>query len=276
MLLIENLSVEMGGRQLLNGISLDLKSGKCLCIIGESGSGKTTLLRAMQGLVPITNGQIHFNPSMDKEDPKQNRSLKFSTGNRLFGLPGVSWIMQNPLAALNPRQRIGQAIAESLHHARLDKKKERELVSQVLAEVELSADLANRYPAQLSLGQAQRACIARAIISRPRMILFDEPLSALDAVVQKQIARTIHAIQRTHGLTYIFVTHDLGFARTYADEVLVLKRGQVEAYQQVSDFFASPTSVYGAELIHAAETLGSLEPQRQTAGRARQKSEVLT
>lgn len=109
------------------------------------------------------------------------------------------------------------------------------------------------------MGQAQRACLARALIARPDLIFFDEPLSALDAIVQKQVALTMSRIQRRYGISYVIVTHDLGFAAAYADWVLVLRRGRVEASQAAPDFFSAPDSAYCKELIEAAEVLGELD-----------------
>ena len=172
--------------------------------------------------------------------------------------------MQNPLSALNPQQKIGEAVGEGLYHRHLGKEKRETLVAQALSEVKLPQTMIHRYPQQISVGQAQRVCIARALISRPKLILFDEPLSALDAVVQKQIGRTIEAIKSRHHLSYIFVTHDLGFARAYADKILLLRKGAIEAYQSAQDFFKEPSSAYGAELIEAAHILGALLPSAST------------
>ena len=251
MLTVDSLSIDVGSRRLLNNVSFSLKTGECLCIVGESGSGKTTLLKSVLGLMPFSTGQINY------QIAEENYQL--SPGQRYLGLPGVSWVMQNPLAALNPLQSVGRAVAESLYHKTLSKQQKADLVTAAFREVELSPELANRLPSQLSVGQAQRVCIARALICRPEVIVFDEPLSALDAVVQKQIARVIDEIKTTHRLSYLFVTHDLGFAHAYADKILLLRNGCIAAYQPVEAFFSAPASDYGAELIEAARILGSLD-----------------
>lgn len=254
MLTVRSLCVDTKNARLLDRISFQLASGECLCIIGESGSGKTTLLKGLQGMMPIADGSIHHGLTAD------GTAHVYRPGHTYRGLPGASWVMQNPVAALNPHQTIGNAILEGLYRAKVSKIEQQDRLQAALREVELPENLILRKPAQISLGQAQRVCIARALISRPKMIMFDEPLSALDAVVQKQIARVIDRIRRTHGPGYLFVTHDLGFARAYADKILLLRNGQMEACQSADDFFANPASAYGAELIEAATILGTLAP----------------
>lgn len=251
MLTVSSLSVDVTDLRLLDKVSFNLKLGESLCVVGESGAGKSTLLKAMLGIMPFSEGRIRF--QSDDVD------LDYKPGANYTGLPGVSWVMQNPLAALNPLQRVGDAVAESLYYQKLSQKEQAELVTSAFREVELSPELANRKPTELSLGQAQRVCIARALISRPKLIIFDEPLSALDAVVQKQVARVIDQIQARHQLSYLFVSHDLGFASAYADDILLLREGQVEAYQPADLFFTKPASEYGADLIEAAQILGTLE-----------------
>ncbi|MCT4657255.1 MAG: dipeptide/oligopeptide/nickel ABC transporter ATP-binding protein [Cohaesibacter sp.] len=253
MLTVNSLCVEAHNTLLLDHINFSLDTGECLCVIGESGSGKTTLLKSLQGIMPISGGSIRHGLTHD------GAVHVYQTGHNYLGLPGVSWVMQNPIAALNPHQTVGDAILEGLYRAGFSKSERQARLLSSLEEVELPKELITRKPSQLSLGQAQRVCIARALISRPKMIIFDEPLSALDAVVQKQIARVIDDIRHAHGLSYLFVTHDLGFARAYADRILLLRNGKMEACQEVDDFFSNPASSYGAELIHAAAILGALE-----------------
>lgn len=254
MLSAQSLCVDAGERRLLDDVSFSLDTGECLCIIGESGSGKTTLLKSLQGLMPFSQGSVRHTIAGSSVEhlyqPKQS----------YFGLPDVSWVMQNPAAALNPFQTVGKAILEGLYRSGLPQAEKQTRLIEVMGDVELSPELINRKPTQISLGQAQRVCIARALISCPQILIFDEPLSALDAVVQKQIARVIDDICQSQQLSTLFVTHDLGFARAYADKILLLRAGKVEAYQPVDAFFANPASAYGAELIEAATILGALEP----------------
>lgn len=244
MLEVDNLNVQIGAERLLENVSFKLDHGKVLCIVGESGAGKSTLLKALQGFMPATWDRFLCNGS-----PR---------GSEL-GLPGTRWVMQDPLEALNPLRSLGQSIGESLHRERLSKRDTKEAVLAALAEVELGPELYNRRPAQVSLGQAQRACIARALVARPRLVVFDEPLSALDAIVQKNVARQMAALCNRTGAASLIVTHDMGFAAAYADDILVLHHGHVAAYQKRDAFFEAPASSYAASLIDAARTLGALE-----------------
>lgn len=221
-----------------------------LCVIGESGAGKSTLLKALQGLIPGRCQRFEFVPAQIDTKGIMPDGL---------GLPKSRWVMQDPLAALNPRQTLGKSIAESLHRHRLSASDLEVAVLNALDRVELAPEIYVRLPAQVSLGQAQRACLARALIAEPELVFFDEPLSALDALVQKKIAYRIDVLRRETQMTSIVVTHDIGFASTYADQILVLRHGRVEAYQSRADFFASPSSTYARELIAAAKALGSLE-----------------
>ena len=256
MLVVNSLTVETEQRCLLDNVSFHLAKGESLCIVGESGSGKTTLLKALLGLMPISQGYIDFNSLAGHFQRTSTQST--------IGLPSVSWVMQNPLAALNPLQDVGVSITEGLYSTRLGKAQQQVRLEEAFSQVQLSMSLAQRTPTELSIGQAQRVCIARALISRPELIFFDESLSALDGVVQKQIGQVIDEIKHSQGLSYIFVTHDLGFAKAYADKILLLKAGKVAAYQSVDAFFNAPNSEYAQGLIDAAVMLGAIEQTPQT------------
>lgn len=251
MLSVTNLSVQQGNRLLLREVSFTLQPGKVLCVVGESGAGKSTLLKALQGLMPAQCQDFSFAPSGCEPITRLPDAAR-------AGLPHSRWVMQDPLAALNPRRSLGASIAESLHHSELAADAVKSAVLQALAEVELPPAFYHRLPGQVSLGQAQRACLARALIARPKLVIFDEPLSALDALVQKKIALRMEQLRRQLGISYLIVTHDLGFAEAYADEVLVLQQGQMADYQSKSAFFAAPKPPYAASLVAAAYSLGSL------------------
>ncbi len=250
MLQLDQITVCIGGTMLLNDVSFSIGTGEMLCVVGESGAGKSTLLKALQGFVPATCRSLRFAPS----DIRISGAVP-----RNFRLPQTRWVMQDPLAALNPRLTLGSSIGESLHTRKLTTQARKAAVMDALAEVELGAEFSTRLPGQVSLGQAQRACLARALIARPKLIFFDEPLSALDALVQKKIAQQMDALRRKTGTTFLVVTHDLGFAATYADKILVLRNGEVEASQSRNAFFANPGSPYAANLIEAARSLGTLD-----------------
>ncbi|WFE91934.1 dipeptide/oligopeptide/nickel ABC transporter ATP-binding protein [Roseibium porphyridii] len=252
MLRVEKLQLQLHGKSILEEVSFDLPRGQTLCVVGESGSGKSSLLRAVNGLMPATFDSLMFRP---KNGP--SISLKEYWKGRV-GLPGSRWVMQDPLSALNPKLPLGLSIGESVFAQKLKPLELKAAISAALADVELPAEMAKRRPAQVSMGQAQRACLARALIARPDLIFFDEPLSALDAIVQKQIAATMKRIQTRFDITFVIVTHDLGFAAAYADHMLVLRGGKVEANQSAEMFFQAPESDYCRELIAAAHELGGL------------------
>ncbi|MEM9317121.1 MAG: dipeptide/oligopeptide/nickel ABC transporter ATP-binding protein [Pseudomonadota bacterium] len=228
---LDGLSVELGRKTLLADVSFSLERGEMLCVIGESGAGKSTLLKALQGLMPGRCRRFRFAPAgIDTTEAMPDT----------IGLPRSRWVMQDPLAALNPRQSLGLSIAESLHRRRAQVHDIKAEVLEALERVELGPEFYDRLPGQVSLGQAQRACLARAMIAKPELLFFDEPLSALDALVQKKIAYRMDVLRRETRMTCITVTHDIGFAASYADQILVLKDGRVEAYQPRDAFFAAP------------------------------------
>lgn len=242
----------MRGKTILEEVSFVLKQGQTLCIAGESGSGKSSLLRAVNGLMPARFDSLTFRPKSG------NPVIRKGHWQGAAGLPGSRWVMQDPISALNPKLPLGVSIGESVFAQKLTSRELRTAVATALGDVELPREMATRRPAQVSMGQAQRACLARALIARPDLVFFDEPLSALDAIVQKQIAATMRRIQTRFDITFVIVTHDLGFAAAYADHMIVLREGKVEANQPVSSFFEAPESEYCQDLIQAAHELGGL------------------
>ncbi len=253
MLSVDRLSIAIDGHFILDDVSFSLQMGKTLCISGESGSGKSSLLKALNGLMPARFEQLTFRPQTGSAILQKGRWLGGP------GLSGSRWVMQDPIAALNPKLPLGVSIGESVFSKNMSRAEHDDAVAAALVDVELPRELAMRKPSEVSMGQAQRACLARALIARPELIFFDEPLSALDAIVQKQIAATMKRIQQRYGITFVIVTHDLGFAAAFADQMLVLCNGKVEAYQPASSFFQNPTSRYCRDLIQAARDLGSLQ-----------------
>ncbi|MBM7068819.1 ABC transporter ATP-binding protein [Actibacterium sp. 188UL27-1] len=255
MLSVDNLTVRTQGKTLVQGVSLTVQPGQMLCIIGESGAGKSTVIKALQGLMPGTCDHFRFDPI--------GLDLKGALPD-MVGLPNTRWVMQDPLAALDPRFRLGRSVAESLHRLNLPVDERLSRVKSALETVELGPEFADRFPTEVSMGQAQRACLARAMIAEPRLIFFDEPLSALDALVQKKIARRMDELRRQTGMAYVVVTHDLGFAATYADHIILLRQGHMEASQTREAFFIRPANAYARALIDAARNLGAL-PESQVA-----------
>jgi len=231
-------SVRRGQSLTLDNVSLSLSPGRTIAVVGESGAGKSTLIAAVLGLVKLAHGSILWNGGPVRDCR-----------------PAL--LMQEPRAAFNPALRLRRSVMEplvatgnTLPDNRLD---------QLCQRLELSTDLLDRRPAQVSIGQAQRIGILRALIAAPPLILFDEPLSALDAVTQKRTARLIADLQAEHGFAALIVTHDLGYAAAYGDDIAVLRAGRIEEITPAANFCSAPSTDYGCVLRDAAIALGALE-----------------
>lgn len=235
-------------REVLRGIDLDIDSGQTLAILGESGAGKSTLLKALLGLVPLRSGEVSWRgqtvlPRLRTQPAWPSREC--------------SLVMQEPRAALNPRMTLLDSVREPLRAKGLPLSPP--FLNSLLQALELDRALLNRTPRQISIGQAQRMCIARALISRPSLVLFDEPLSALDAATQKHTARLMARLQQELNLTYLVVTHDLGYAAAYATHVAVMKQGRFVESRPADAFFSAPHTEYGQALVASSVAIGSLE-----------------
>lgn len=238
MLSVSNLIVKRGKRVTLQDISLSLPAGKTLAVVGESGAGKSTLIAAILGLLKPASGTIAWN-------------------GQLARAARPALVMQEPRAAFNPVLSLRRSVMEPIVARGIALPKGR--LERLCAGLELSLGLLERRPNQVSIGQAQRAGILRALIASPPLVLFDEPLSALDAVTQKHTARLISDLQAEEGFAALIVTHDLGYAVAHADWIAVLKSGRIEEVAEARTFASNPQSAYCRTLRDAAIALGSLE-----------------
>lgn len=238
MLTIDNITVRRGKRKILSDISLTATAGQTLAVIGESGTGKSTLVASILGLLPLERGTVTW----DGKPLAQGRA---------------ALVMQEPREAFNPALTLLRSVMEPLKARGLPLDPER--LNRLCQELEIDPAILNRPPFGVSIGQAQRVGILRALIAAPPLVIFDEPLSALDAVTQKHTARLISALQKEEGFTALIVTHDLGYAAAHADQVAVLKSGRVEEAGPSGQFFQNPQSAYGKTLVSAALSLGALE-----------------
>lgn len=238
MLEVRNIVVKRGPRVTLHDISLTLPAGQTLAVVGESGAGKSTLIAAILGLLKPSEGQITWNGA-----PTRNVRPVL--------------VMQEPRAAFNPVLSLRRSIMEPVVAKGIDVSDGR--LERLCAGLELPLDLLDRRPSEVSIGQAQRAGILRALIASPPLILFDEPLSALDAVTQKHTARLISDLQKEEGFAALIVTHDLGYAVAHGDQIAVLKAGRIEEIADAETFATSPQSAYCRTLRDAAIALGGLE-----------------
>lgn len=223
-------------------VSFDLNAGQCLGIVGESGSGKSTLARAIVGTIPSSGGNIMFEGhDLANMDPRQRRVHRRD----------VQMIFQDPLAALNPRMTVGEIIAEPLitHEPNTSRKEVKARVGQLMERVGLLPNLINRYPHEFSGGQCQRIGIARALILNPKLVICDEPVSALDVSVQAQVINLLMELQRDMGLSMIFIAHDLSVVKHISDRTLVLYLGRVMEMADSDKLTTAPEHPYSQALI---------------------------
>ncbi len=228
----------------INGISFDLAEGETLGIVGESGCGKSTLARAIIGLVKTDGGSILWH------------------GNELTGLSAkalrgkrreIQMIFQDPLASLNPRMTIGEIIAEPLktYFPKLKKSEIEAQVKEMMMKVGLLPNLINRYPHEFSGGQCQRIGIARALILKPKLVICDEPVSALDVSIQAQVVNLLKSLQKEMGLTLIFIAHDLAVVKHISDRVLVMYLGNAVELGRYNEVYDRPAHPYTQALMSA-------------------------
>jgi oligopeptide transport system ATP-binding protein len=203
----------------VGGVSFDLAPGEALGVVGESGSGKSTLARALIGTVPATGRILFEGQNLAAMSPEERRTHRRD----------IQMIFQDPLAALNPRMTVGDIIAEPLltHFPRTPRAEARKRVQELMERVGLLPNLVNRYPHEFSGGQCQRIGIARALILRPKLLICDEPVSALDVSVQAQVVNLLRELRRELGIAMIFIAHDLSVVRHISDRIMVMYLGRL-------------------------------------------------
>ncbi|MCL7996755.1 dipeptide ABC transporter ATP-binding protein [Brucella sp. 21LCYQ03] len=227
----------------VKGVSFKLEKGKTLAIVGESGCGKSTLARILTMIDPQTSGDLMIggkdvNIARDGLTPEMRQKVQI--------------VFQNPYGSLNPRQKIGDVLAEPLLlNTNMSAKERREKSMEMLLKVGLGKEHFNRYPHMFSGGQRQRIAIARALMLNPKLLILDEPVSALDLSVQAQVLNILSDLQEEFGLTYVFISHDLSVVRYIADEVMVMYFGEVVEYGTREEVFNNPQHDYTKKLFAA-------------------------
>ncbi len=230
--------------QAVNGVSFELKSGETLGIVGESGCGKSTLARAIISMVPAETGRVLWFGkdllALQKTEMRKHRKE-------------IQMIFQDPLASLNPRMTIGEIIAEPLktHYPKTSKADIKLRVEDVMNKVGLLENLINRYPHEFSGGQCQRIGIARALILKPKLIICDEPVSALDVSIQAQVINLLMDLQKEMDLTLIFIAHDLSIVKHISTKIMVLYMGNMVELAKSEDIYNHPRHPYTQALISA-------------------------
>lgn len=257
---VQNLRIEFPIRSLLgfkkrhfvavNNISFDVYRGETLGLVGESGCGKTTTGRAILGLTSGVSGSVKF----------EGREISQLKGEALQKLRcDLQVVFQDPYGSLNPRMSVGDAIAEPLivhsHQERFQRYRKsearKERVAYLLERVGLTKSAMRRYPHEFSGGQRQRICIARALALNPKLIIADEPVSALDVSVQAQVLNLLKEIQAEFGLTYIFISHDLGVVKFMSDRIMVMNKGEIVELGTAESIYTNPQQPYTQRLISA-------------------------
>jgi peptide/nickel transport system ATP-binding protein len=233
----------------LDDVDLDVRGGSALGVIGESGSGKSTLVRLMLGLDAPTEGMVEFDGrAVDAGAPA--RSLHWL--RRQTGI-----VFQDPYASLDPRMSLGRAVGEPLWALDLLESgaARRARVAETLADVGLEPDAAARYPHEFSGGQRQRIALARAVVHRPRLLVGDEPMSALDVTVRAQILELLAKLRERDGLTLVIVSHDIGVVQNLCDDVAVMKDGRVVEQGSTAAVLLHPHAEYTRRLLASIPSL---------------------
>ncbi|MDN3494549.1 ATP-binding cassette domain-containing protein [Planococcus sp. APC 4015] len=231
----------------LDDADLDVRQGSSVGIIGESGSGKSTLVRLLLALDTPTSGTVEFDgrPVDGRERARSLHWLRRETGI----------VFQDPYASLDPRMSVGRIIGEPLWALGIDGDR-RARVREVLGDVGLESDMAERFPHEFSGGQRQRIALARAIVHRPRLLVGDEPLSALDVTVRAQILALLADLRARDGLTLVMVSHDIGVVQNLCDEVVVMKDGRIVEEGPTEKVLLQPQVSYTRRLLASIPTIG--------------------
>jgi oligopeptide/dipeptide ABC transporter ATP-binding protein len=228
----------------VDGIDFSIDKDKVFALVGESGCGKSTVARLALKLMKPTSGEILF----------EGRDISALKGDSLKAFrKSVQIIFQDPFASLNPRRTVFDTISEPLKiHRIVDKKYFKDASAELLKKVGLGADVMNRYPHEFSGGQRQRICIARALAVNPKLIVADEPLSALDVSIQAQILNLLQRLREETKITFLFISHDLKIVHYFSDAVGVMYLGRIVEYAKTEDLFKNPMHPYTALLLSSA------------------------
>jgi peptide/nickel transport system ATP-binding protein len=251
------------GHHVIRDVSIDIRPGECVGLVGESGSGKTTLGRGILGLAPVTGGSIRF-------DGREIANADRATRRELSS--DIQVVFQDPYSSLNPSMTIEQILTEPMTVRRMPKDRARARVRELLDEVELPSDATDRKPREFSGGQRQRIAIARALALDPRLIVCDEPVSALDLSTQAKVLDLFLEIQEETGVAYLFISHDLAVVHYLSHRIAVMQGGRIVEWGDGEQVSNHPREPYTQRLMMAAPVP---DPDRQ-AERRRERKRLVT
>ncbi|MBS4751016.1 ABC transporter ATP-binding protein [Carnobacteriaceae bacterium zg-ZUI78] len=249
----------------VDGVNLDIEEGKTYGLVGESGSGKSTIGKAIIGLEKITSGKIYYNG----EDITKQVKKRTSEYNR-----NVQMIFQDSLSSFNPKKRIQDILSEPLRNfEKLSPDEERRRILELLDIIGFTEDILTKYPHEFSGGQRQRIGVARAIASKPKLVIADEPVSALDLSVQAQVLNYMKRIQDEYGIAYLFISHDLGVVKHMSDDLAIMYRGRFVEYGNKKDIYENPKHIYTQRLLSAIPSVNPNSAEENKMKRLKVESE---
>ncbi len=231
----------------VQGFDLQVEEGDAWGIVGESGCGKSTLAKMVMGLEMPTIGKIHFQSQELLSHLQQSRQSYYRS---------VQMVYQHPTASLNPRQTVRQIFQFQIKRMGIEEEDYKTRIPEVLEKVQLSEDILERYPHEFSGGQAQRVCIARALLSNPKLLVLDEPVSALDVSVQAEILKLLDEMRKELGLTYLFISHDLAVVEQICPKTVVMYAGQVAERGPSEKIFRNFKHPYTKLLLESVPVIG--------------------
>lgn len=267
---INDLTIDISGKRVLDGVDIKPLSGKVTAIVGESGSGKTMTALSVLDLLPDNAEYVRGEVSIDGRNirhltPRQKRQLRGNT---------VAMVFQEPFTALDPVMRCGEQVLETIRaHRKTPKVRAREQVLEIFEKVRLTPDVYNMYSFELSGGMRQRVMLAAGLCCDPEMLILDEPATALDVSIQKEILDLTLSIQRQRSLTVLFITHDLSVVNYIADMVYVMKKGRVVEKGSKKSIISHPEHTYTKHLLNCVPRLGDERERLPGCARRGQREE---
>ena len=243
---VRNISLrfEQQEQMAVDRVSFSITPGTTLGLIGATGAGKTSIARAIMRLIAVDSGEILF---------KGENILQMDSQQLMATRQHMQLVFQEPSASLSPRRTVQQSLLEPLDHFAIGNSDSRQAkIRQILQTVGLDKDVLRRYPHQFSSGQLQRIAIARALVTNPDLLIADEAVASLDVSIQAQILQLIQTLQKEHGITFLFISHDLAVLRQIADDIAVLYRGQLLEQSPADTFFNKPAHPYSKALLSFA------------------------